>query len=148
MGKAILAGVVGYVALFVVLFATFTGLYVVVGAGRAFKPGSYDVSNLWLGAAVVVNLFAAIVGGLVCRKIAGRVKPVRGFAVVVFALGLAMAGWSAFNVKPEAVRGGDVKNLAAMQDARVPSWFEFTNSFTGAIGILIGGRALGSKKRD
>ena len=81
-------------------------------------------------------------------KIAGRVKPVRGFAVVVFALGLAMAGWSAFNVKPEAVRGGDVKNLAAMQEARVPSWFEFTNSFTGAIGILIGGRALGSKKRD
>lgn len=48
MGRNILAVIAGYFAMAVILFVIFTAAYFGMGADRAFKETSYDVSTLWV----------------------------------------------------------------------------------------------------
>jgi len=142
MIRAIVAVIVAYVVMFLLIFLTFTGIYLLLGADRAFRPGSYEASNLWLGIAFGVNLIVAIIGGLICAAIAKGGKAPLALAIVVFVLGLLLAIPSLMAQKPNPnmVRTGSVSNLEAMQRAREPTWVPFTFPFIGAIGVLIGGK--------
>jgi hypothetical protein len=62
--------VVGYLVMFVVVFATFTVAYLAMGTEGAFRPGTYDVTALWLIVSLLLSFVAATVGGLVCATIA------------------------------------------------------------------------------
>ncbi len=142
MIRAIVAVIVAYVVMFLLIFLTFTGIYLLLGADRAFRPGSYEASNLWLGIAFGVNLIVAIIGGLICAAIAKGGKAPLALAIVVFVLGLLLAipSLMAQKANPNMVRTGSVSNLEAMQRAREPTWVPFTFPFIGAIGVLIGGK--------
>ena len=147
MVRAILAVIVSYIVMFILIFLTFTGVYLLLGADRAFKPGSYEASGLWLAIAFVVNLVVAIIGGLICAGIAKGGRAPLALAVVVFVLGLLLAipSLMAKSVNRNMVRTGSVSNMEAMQRAQEPTWVPFTFPFVGAIGVLIGGKL---RRRD
>jgi len=135
-----LAGVVGgYVVMFVVVFATFTGAYALLGADGAFRPGSYEVTPAWIALSFVLGLVAAIAGGMVCVAIARRPAGPRVLAGMVLLLGLAMAIPVLLEKeRPSQARTEGVGNSEAMMRARTPAWVALLTPLVGAVGVLAG----------
>jgi hypothetical protein len=144
MPRLIGAVVAGYLAVAVAVFAGLSVAYLGLGADRAFRPGAYDVSMLWIVISVVVSFSAAMLGGWVALRIARTTRGPRVLAAVVVVLGLALALPVLF-AAPEAaaLRSGALGNLEAMRQARTPLWMMLLNPMIGALGVLVGGRALG-----
>jgi hypothetical protein len=123
------------------VFASFTGLYYVMGADRAFLPGLYEPSMAWIAATLVLGIIAAMIGGVVCRSIDSSSRAVPALAVLVAVVGLAMAvsTMTRTDTRP-AARDGSVSNSEAMMNARQPTWVSVAFPVVGAVGVLIGGR--------
>ena len=139
MARSILAVVAGYATLALVIFVTFTALYLVLGADRSFAPGSYDASTLWVMLSFPLGVLASVVAGYVCAGIARGGRAPQVLAGVVLVLGLLFAVpvlLAADKVLP--ARAGDVPNMEAMQQARQPKWVALVNPFIGAVGVLVG----------
>ncbi len=95
-----------------------------------------------VGSEFVPSFIAAFVGGWVCATIARRSTAAKGFAAVVFILGLIVALsviMASDDARPQ-VREGNVGNIAAMQNAKQPGWVALMNAFIGPAGILLGAR--------
>lgn len=145
MLKAVLAVIVGYLVMALLVFATFSLAYLLMGADGAFRPGTYEVTPLWLVVSFVFSFIAAVVGGWVCATIARNSKVPKGFAAAVFLLGLLLALsilMRSDDARPQ-VRDGNVGNIAAMQNARQPAWVALMNSLIAPAGILLGARLKG-----
>lgn len=142
MARTIIAVIVGYVAMFVLVSATFTGAFLLMGTDWSFKPNSFEASNSWNAMALVANLVIAVIGGFVCATIARGGKAPIALAIVVFALGMLLAVPTLFANKENAnrVRTRDVSQMEAMQNATQPAWVPFTFPILGAIGVLVGGK--------
>src|SRR5437588_2267310 len=142
MGRAIVAVIVGYVAMFILVFIAFTCAYLIVGADTAFKPGLYEASTTWIGIAFLINFVIAIIGGLICAVIAKGGKAPLALAIVVFVLGILLAIPSVMKRQNNMnmVRAGNTPQLEAVRLAYWPVWVPFSFPFTGAIGVLIGGK--------
>ena len=142
MARTIIGVIVGYVVMFVLVFATFTCVFLLMGTEWSFKPGSFEASNSWIAMSLVANLIIGIVGGLVCALIARGGKAPMVLAIVVFVLGMLLAIPSIMAHKQSAgeVRTGNVSQMEAMTKANEPVWVPFTFPFLGAIGVLIGGK--------
>jgi predicted membrane protein len=139
----IIGGVIaGYLTMFIVVFATFSGAYLAMGTNGAFQPGSYEVTPLWLGVSFVLSLIAAIAGGFVCAAIAKDPRAAMALAGLVLALGLLLAipVLTASDTGRPQVREASVGNLEAMQNARQPGWVAVLNPIVGAIGAMLGAR--------
>lgn len=136
------AVVAGYVAMALVMVISLTGAYALTGSERAFEPGSYAVSGLWVFIMVVVNLLAALTGGITSARIDPRGKGVVILAAVVLGLGLTLALLQLSSPpSPEAlIRAGDVDNTAAMQQARQPALLLLSSPVFGFVGVLLGAR--------
>ena len=141
MARMIVGVIVGYVAIFVLVSVVFTVGFVVLGAGHAFKPGSFEASNLWIATGLVMNLIVAIIGGVIAVAIAGRGKAAKVLAIVVFVLGLLLSIPTLMVPRTGTVRTtDDVPMFEAMSKAEEPRWVPFTLPIVGVIGVLIGGR--------
>jgi hypothetical protein len=138
MGRTIAAVIVGYIAMFAVVFIGLTVAYLVMGTDGAFKPGSYDVSLAWIVVMIVVGLVAAVLGGLVAGAIARKPSGPVALAVVVLILGI-LAAIPVFTAEPAGPRTADVGNMDAMMKAVQPVWAALLNPVLGAVGVLIGG---------
>jgi len=95
-----------------------------------------------VGSEFVPSFIAAVVGGWVCATIARNWKAPKGFAAVVFILGLLVALsvlMASHDARPQ-VREGNVGNIAAMQNAKQPAWVALMNALIGPAGILLGAR--------
>jgi hypothetical protein len=139
MGRAIAGVIVGYIVMFAVMFAVFAGAYLGLGADKAFNPGTYEVSTLWIAIMVAVNLVAALAGGLVCAAIAGRCKPGLVLAGIVLVLGLAMSYPVLAGTQPDpGPRTASVPNMEAMMKAKTPKWLVVLCPVVGAVGALVG----------
>jgi hypothetical protein len=136
--------VVGYLAMALVVFAGLTLAYLVVGPDRAFRPGVFDVSPLWVAISIVVGFGAAFLGGWLARRISGTVRGPQLLAGLVVILGLALA-LPALLGDPAAagMRADALGPFDAMMQAQTPLWLMLLNPVIGAIGVLVGGRALG-----
>jgi hypothetical protein len=145
MLRAILAVIVSYVLMFVLIFLAFTGVYMVLRADGAFKPGSFEASTAWIGIAFAVNFVVAVIGGMVCAAIAKGGKAPIVLAIIVFVLGMLLAIPSLMVKKADVVRVGDVPMFEAMQKAKEPPWVPLTFPFVGAIGVLLGGKLKGRR---
>ena len=141
MARTIIGVIFGYIAMFVLISVAFTGEYMLLGAGKAFKPGSFAASNEWIGIGLLLNLVISIAGGFICLLIAKRQKAVTILAVVVFALGLVLSIPTLMVPRTGAVRTtNDVPMFEAMQKAEEPRWVPFTLPVIGVVGVLIGGK--------
>jgi hypothetical protein len=145
MARLIGGVVLGYVAMVAVVFAGLTGAWFAIGADRAFQPGGFDVSPLWAGISILVAFAAALLGGRVSRAIAQRPLGPRVLAGLVVVLGVAMA-LAAMAAAPAevAARTAGTPMFDAIQAARTPMWIQLLTPFLGAVGVLLGGRALGA----
>lgn len=132
--------VLGYIVMAATVFLSFTAAWFVLGPDGAFRPGSYDVTSAWIAVSLVVGIVAALLGGLVARRVSRSAGAVRVLAALVFVLGLAIALPLLFGDPMTApVRDGVPTMSEAMQQARTPTWVAFANAVTGAIGVLLGG---------
>jgi hypothetical protein len=147
--KAFGAVVVGYGAMVILIMVSFSVAYMILGADRAFEPGSYHVSWTWLIMSFVVGFVTAIIGGFACALVAGRgSKAPLGLAVLVVALG-AMTAIAAMNIAgDEEVREGDVPANEAMTKARQPVGALLGNPVIGFVGVLIGARLRGGRREQ
>jgi len=140
MARSVLGVIAGYVVMVLLVFATFSGAYLLMGAEGAFRPDSYDVSGLWLLTSFVLAFLAAVAGGYVCAAVSRRDLAPLVLAVVVMAFGLISAVQTLSARGESPVRTGDVPNIAAAQQARMPPWVALLNPLVGAAGVLAGAR--------
>lgn len=140
MLRAIGAVVVGYVVMFVLVFLTFSGLYLTLGADGAFEPGTYDVSVLWLVVSTVLSIFAALAGGFVCAAIARGGNAPLALAALVLVLGILMAIPVVTAPPSSEARAADVPNMEAMMKAKTPVWVALLNPLIGAVGTIAGAK--------
>lgn len=151
MLRSIGSAIVGYIAIFLVVFVSLTAAYLIVGVERAFRPGVYEVSTLWVVISLVVGIVAALVGGWVARRIAGRALGPQILAGLVLVLGLAMAVpalTAGAGAEAVAERSSDVGPMEAMQKAKTPLVALLLNPLVGVVGVLVGGGALGRGRRS
>ncbi len=141
MARKVLGVIAGYIVMALLVFVFLTGAYLGLGVDSAFKPGTYEVSMLWVIISCVVGLVAAIIGGLVCAAITRSKRAVQVLAGIVFVLGILVAipAFTTADRRP-LNRPASVPNLQAMRNARTPNWVALLNPFIGAAGVLIGSR--------
>ena len=142
MIRAILAVVTSYVAMFVLAFIGFACAFLIVGPEVAFKPGLYEAATTWIAIAFFINIIDALIGGFLCALIAKGSRAPFALAIVVIALGLAVAVADMNKGKMNAgvVRSVNTPQLEAIQKAYWPVWVPFAFPFTGGLGVLIGAR--------
>lgn len=141
--KGFLAVVAGYLTMAITVFILLTVAYLALGVDGAFMPGTYDVSMLWNIIMLIAGIGAAWLGGWVCRKISDNINTVKILAVVVIVLGILSAIPSFTMAIPTDPRPADVSSMEAMVKAITPKWVTIANIVIGAVGVLIGGKALG-----
>ena len=141
MLRVIGAVIGGYLAMFVTVFVTLTAAYFLLGADRAFLPGTYDVTLVWIVVYLAFTLLAAIVGGLVVTRLSSDPRAPNFLAGLVFVLGLitALQVYNASRV-PSPPRTADVPNMEAMMTARSPLWTTLLNPVIGVVGVMLGAR--------
>jgi hypothetical protein len=146
MLRAILSVIAGYVVIFVFIFATFSVAAIILG-NRAYAPGTWDVSSVWLVISFVLGLIAAILGGWACAVIARTATPPKVLAGLVLVLGLLMAAGTLMTQpsEPPAPRPENVGAMDGFQNAKTPPIAAILNPFIGAAGVLIGARFVGRK---
>ncbi len=140
MGRVIGSVIVGYLVMFVTVFVTFSGAYFAIGADGAFRPGSYDVSGMWILLGTVLSFVAAWLGGRLCIAIAKDAKGPKALAGVVLVLGILFAVPAMKQQPPSEARPAGVAMMDAMQRAKTPLWVALMNPVIGVIGVLVGGR--------
>jgi hypothetical protein len=143
MARSIIAVIVGYVAMFVLAFISFTCAYLIVGPGIAFRPATYEAAHTWVAIAFIINIIVAIIGGFICALIAKSGRAAFGLAILAFTLGLlvAIADANKRNANAGLVRSDNTPQLEAVKKAYWPVWVPFAFPLTSAVGILIGARA-------
>ncbi len=142
MARSIIAVIAGYVVIFLLVSATFIGVFLLMGVEWSFKPNSFEASNAWNVMALIANFLIAAVGGFVCALIAKGGKAPLALAIVVFVLGLIFAVPTLFANKANAnlVRSPNLSTMEAMAHATQPAWVPFTFPVLGAAGVLLGSR--------
>jgi hypothetical protein len=126
--------------MFLAVFSTFTVAYLAMGADRAFQPGSYEVSMLWVAISLALGFGAAVLGGWVAAAIARDARGPKVLAGFVLILGLLLALPAMTTRVEPGQRTAEVGNMAAMQQARTPPWVALLNPIIGALGVIVGGR--------
>ncbi|HSK19734.1 MAG TPA: hypothetical protein VK912_11350 [Longimicrobiales bacterium] len=143
MGRLIAGVLLGYLVMGFAVFTALSLAFMGLGSDRAFRPGVYDVSALWVVVSFVVGFGAALLGGWVARRIARTPSGPLVLAVVVAALGVAMAVLTLLGEAADpGLRTGAVGTFEAMSYAQTPIWIMFVNPLVGAVGVLLGGGIL------
>jgi hypothetical protein len=140
MGRTIAGVVVGYIVMALVVFAVFSVAYLGMGADRAFQPGSYAPSGLWIVVSLIVGFGAAAAGGWVCASIARNPRAVTALAALVIVLGIVFAVPVMTRKEGPGPRTDTVGNMQAMQQAQTPLWLALLNPLIGVVGVMVGGR--------
>lgn len=145
MMRSIGGAVVGYLAMSLAVAFLLTTAYMMMGVDRAFQPGVYDVSALWMVLHLIIAVGAALLGGLVSRKVARRVLGPRilaGFILVVGIATVVPAITAEGGAETIAERSSEIGPLEAMQKAKTPLVALILNPIIGVVGVLVGGGAL------
>jgi hypothetical protein len=142
MVRNILAVIVGYIAIGLFVFISFSILYAILGTEGSFQPGTFEVSTIWIIMSFILGIIAALFGGYVCILISKNQKAVLFLAGFVLILGLVMAivTLSVPQSSEALTRIGTVEGMDAMNKAITPTWINFVNPFIGAIFVFLGGR--------
>jgi len=142
--------VLGYIAMAAFVFLSFSLVYVALGPDRAYQPGTFEVSGLWVVVSFVLGFIGAVLGGWVCVLVARtQTGPqILAAAILVFGLVLALMEPSSAPADVPAVRDASVGVMDAMRYSRNPAWINFANPFVAVIGILLGASLVGRKKPE
>jgi hypothetical protein len=126
--------------MFFVAFCAYTAAYLGLGAERAFEPGTFALSGIWIGLVIAITLIAGLVGGLTCAAISKSRTTGLVFAVIVFVLSFVFELPNLMKDHTPVARAGDVSNMEAMGKAQPPAWLCLFNPFLGGAAVLMGTR--------
>jgi hypothetical protein len=142
MGRAIVAVIVGYVAMFIISLICFVAAFVLTPADFQFVPGGFESTTTFIGIAIVITLVTAIIGGLICASIARGGKATLVLAIVVFVLGmlLAIPAVTKRNANLHLIRTADTTKMEVVNNGYWPVWVPFAFPVVGAIGVVVGGK--------
>ena len=59
MARSIIGVIVGYLAIFVLVFITFMVVFLLMGTEWSFKPNSFEASNAWIAMSLVGTFLSA-----------------------------------------------------------------------------------------
>lgn len=144
MLRRIAAIIVSYIVMLVLIAAAATGAYALVGEERAFQAGSYETTTLWNVVMLAIGFSAAVLGGAICRRIAGNVRAVHGLIIFMLVLGILSVIGDMARPSPSAdqlARSGETSEVAAMTRAQTPLWSALLSPVVGVAGVALGGRA-------
>ncbi len=142
MVRNIIGVVVGYVAIFLAVFITYSLAFFVLGVDGSYQEGSYNVSGIWIIVSLILSFVSAAVGGYVCKVIAKQDQAVKILAVVALVLGFVMAYSEASKVHEDLSRPDEVAVMEAMMKSVQPPWVGFVVTLIQVGGILYGGRLV------
>ncbi len=142
MVRNIIGVVVGYVAIFLAVFITYSLAFLVLGVDGSYQEGSYNVSGIWIIVSLVLSFVSAAVGGYVCKLIAKQDQAVKILAVVALVLGFIMAYGEASKVHEDLTRPAEVAVMEAMMKSVQPPWVGFVVTLIQVGGVLYGGRLV------
>lgn len=143
MLRSSLAAIVGYVTIVLVVFAGIGVAWLILGGAGAFAGEGPSPSTPWMALNLLSGLIAAVVGGLVARRIGGSQVAVRILLGIVLVLGLVsavMEGGAAAAHEPAAKPVAEMSFMEAGRHAVQPAWYNWMIPLVGAAGVLIGGR--------
>ena len=144
MLRSIVGVVVGYVVMMLVAFAAYTAAYYGLGSERAFEPGTYALSGLWIGLVIVITFIAGLVGGLACAAISKSRTTGLVLAMIVFVLSLLFELPSIMKERTPIPRTGPVSNLDVMGEGQPPIWLCLLIPVLGGAGVFLGARLKNS----
>lgn len=137
-----LAVIASYIVMAVLIVIGLSAAFIAMGADRAYQPGTYDVSTLWLFVMLATSIIAAIVGGLCVALISDRSKGARlALCIVIAVLGTLSIAMQAVATDPapeDLVRTADVSTFDAASKARTPLWVGILSPIVGISGVIIG----------
>lgn len=139
--------ILGYIVMAAFVFLSFSLLFVAMGPDRAYQPGTYEVSGLWVVVSFVLSFIAAVLGGWVCVLVARtQLGPqILAAAILVFGLVLAVMELGSAPADLPTVRDASVGVMEAMRNSRNPTWINFLTPLVAVVGILAGARLVGRK---
>jgi hypothetical protein len=132
--------VAGYLVMMLVAFAAYTAAYFGLGADRAFEPGTYALSGLWIALVIAITFIAGLIGGLTCAAISKRRTTGLVLAVIVFVLSLVFELPNIMKDRTPMARTGPVSNLDVMGEGQPPVWLCILIPFVGGAAVLVGTR--------
>ncbi|MDX1577225.1 MAG: hypothetical protein R3266_02025 [Gemmatimonadota bacterium] len=137
--RNVLAALGSYVALFAIIFVSFSIVWLILGPEGSFVEASWDVSGAWVAASIILGLLAAIAAGSLCARLQANRHGVHILIAIIVFMGLlsAMPGGEAAVTGP---RPEDVSMFDAMSSAEQPRWILWLNPFIGIAGVLLGAR--------
>jgi hypothetical protein len=137
--KAFGIALAGYILMFVVLFATLTAMYFGLGSERAFLPGSYAVTPLWIAVFCFFQFDSGLVAGVVVSKLSSDRKVPLILAAMTLVLGIVMALPTVLGTVQDAVpRSESLTNMDAMMQAQTPVWIQLIAPALAALGVTAG----------
>lgn len=144
MGRIIGGVVAGYAVMFVGVMGLMTVGWMILGAGGAFLPESWDISMPWMLLSLVVGIVAAMAGGYVCIAIAKDPSAIMWLLALILVLGFAIAIMQVLGPEtPVRVRPANLSMGDAISGAQQPLWLAFLNPILGVVGVLFGARLRG-----
>ncbi|HEY3245289.1 MAG TPA: hypothetical protein VGM03_18255 [Phycisphaerae bacterium] len=137
--RSIIAVIAAYIVMAVLGMGLFFGLVLVLGKERIYEAGTFRSTLTVNVFALIFSVVIALVGGLVCVRIARSRTPVIVLAGLVLILGI---GEALVNMrKPDpGPRPADMPLTEAVSHGKEPNWLALLNPLIGAAGVLWGGR--------
>lgn len=149
MLRGFLAVVLGYIAIVVIVMASFTALYATLGPSRAFEASpSWQPSVLWLILTSALGAIAACAGGAIAAWVGRATRPAIILACIVGALGLAQAAMMFTRpVEGQIPRPEHPTRAEINANTRTPPMVALGSAVIGAVGVSIGGTLAGRRFR-
>jgi len=141
----IIAGIiVGWIVMGVLVMATFAITIFVLGWEHTLQPDSYWTTDTFNMIVLAGGFVAAIVGGVVCKAIAGTSNATFALVAIILAFGIGSAIMN-MNKPDPPPRTGDPTMQDIMTHGKEPTWFAFTKVVIAAAGLLIGSSLVSRK---
>lgn len=139
-----LAVLAGYATMFLIVALGLTGAYFAMGADNAFKPGTYDITTIWLVTMEAIGLLAAALAGITCAKISKHsqraVLSLIALAILLSAVNITTVALADTPAPEDSIRAQETSNWDAMIEAgnHMPLWVTLLDPIVGTVGLLIG----------
>ena len=147
MFRAVLGTVLAFIVMLFLVGGLLAGAFAAFGADRAYEPGTYDPTLTWIVATLVLGFLAAIVGGVIAAKVGGP-RAVRILTLLVLALGgVTLVAELTREKEATEVRTADVSLMESARHGRQPLWVCVVNPLVGVLGVALGARKAGAKRK-
>ena len=141
MLKTVFAVIAGYVVMMLFVLVSWVVAFVAMGADRAYQPGTFEPTGVWLITILALGFIAAMVGGYVAAIVTPNPAAPKTLALVVVILGLVFA-LPAFRRPAQSppARSSDLPMMQMMSAGRQPVWVALLLPLVGAAGVLAGAK--------